>query len=330
MTIKFLFFLFAGFNISHSFGGGTGSGFTALLMQILSEHFPKKTKIDFVIYPSPKMSSSMVEPYNSLLTTHLTLEDMDCSFMFDNEAIYRICQSKLSCKNPSFSNINRIIAQVLSSISAPLRFDGTLRTDLTSFQTNLVPYPRIHFPVVTYAPFLPPEKMLRETVTSLYLTSQCFLPSSQMINCDTYSGKYMACCILYRGDIVPSKVNSAIQKVKSMHNVKFVDWCPTGFKVGINNSAPHAVPGGDLGSTTRAVCSLSNTTAVRDAWARLDYKFDLMFRKRAFLHWYLSEGMTMDQFTDTRENLACLETDYEEVGFDTKRDSDDDIKDDEY
>ena len=35
---------------------------------------------------------------------------------------------------------------------------------------------------------------------------------------------------------------------------------------------------------------LSNTTAIGEAWARLDHKFDLMYAKRAFVHWYVGEG----------------------------------------
>ena len=42
----------------------------------------------------------------------------------------------------------------------------------------------------------------------------------------------MACCMLYRGDVVPKDVNAAIATIKSKRSVQFVDWCPTGFKVG--------------------------------------------------------------------------------------------------
>ena len=42
---------------------------------------------------------------------------------------------------------------------------------------------------------------------------------------------------------------------------------------------------GDLATVQRAVCMLSNTTAIAEAWARLDHKFDLMYAKRAFVHW---------------------------------------------
>ena len=67
-----------------------------------------------------------------------------------------------------------------------------------------------------------------------------------MVKCDPRHGKYMACCMLYRGDVVPKDVNNAIATIKSKRSVQFVDWCPTGFKVGINYQPPTVVPGADL------------------------------------------------------------------------------------
>ena len=264
-----------------------------------------------------KVSTAVVEPYNSILTTHTTLEHSDCAFMVDNEAIYDICRRNLDIDRPTYTNLNRLIAQIVSSITASLRFDGALNVDLTEFQTNLVPYPRIHFPLATYAPVISAEKAYHEQLAVAEITNAVFEPANQMVKCDPRHGKYMACCMLYRGDVVPKDVNAAIATIKTKRTIQFVDWCPTGFKVGINYQPPTVVPGGDLAKVQRAVCMLSNTTAIAEAWARLDHKFDLMYAKRAFVHWYVGEGMEEGEFSEAREDLAALEKDYEEVGIDS-------------
>ena len=309
-----------GFLVFHSFGGGTGSGFASLLMERLSVDYGKKSKLEFSIYPAPQVSTAVVEPYNSILTTHTTLEHSDCAFMVDNEAIYDICRKNLSIERPSYINLNRLLGQIVSSITASLRFEGALNVDLTEFQTNLAPYPRIHFPLVTYAPIISVEKAYHEQLTVADITSACFEPYNQMVKCDPRLGKYMACCLLFRGDVVPKDVNNAIANIKTKRTIQFVDWCPTGFKVGINYQAPAVVPGGDLAGVKRSVCMLSNTTAIAEAWARLDHKFDLMYAKRAFVHWYVGEGMEEGEFAEAREDLAALERDYEEVGTDSRDD----------
>ena len=208
----------------------------------------------------------------------------------------------MDIERPTYTNLNRLIAQIVSSITASLRFDGALNVDLTEFQTNLVPYPRIHFPLATYAPIIsgkhprsPPtgwywkeilllllaEKAYHEQLTVAEITNAVFEPANQMVKCDPRHGKgkvplaqqvvctgclllgkYMACCLLYRGDVVPKDVNAAIATIKTKRTIQFVDWCPTGFKVGINYQPPTVVPGGDLAKVQRAVCMLSNTTAI--------------------------------------------------------------------
>uniref|UniRef100_A0A0N4WT35 Tubulin alpha chain n=1 Tax=Haemonchus placei TaxID=6290 RepID=A0A0N4WT35_HAEPC len=315
-----------GFLVFHSFGGGTGSGFLSLLMERLSTEYGKKPKLEFAIYPAPQISTSMVEPYNSILMTHTTLEHSDCSvfkiIQIHNREINSI---SVELRNkPTYTNLNRLIAQIVSSITASLRFDGALNVDLTEFQTNLVPYPRIHFPLVTYAPLVAADNAHHEQNTVADITNACFEPGSQMVKCDPRRGKYMAVCLLYRGDVVPKDINSAISAVKAKRTVQFVEWSPTGFKVGINYQPSTVVPGGDLGKQNRSVCMISNTSAIAEAWARLDHKFDLMYSKRAFVHWYVGEGMEEGEFSEAREDMAALEKDYEEIGADEYTDDEDD------
>ena len=87
------------------------------------------------------------------------------------------------------------------------------------------------------------EKASHEAFSVQDITNACFEPTNQMVKCDPRNGKYMACCLLYRGDVMPKDVNNAISTIKTKRSIQFVDWCPTGFKVGINYQPPIAIPG---------------------------------------------------------------------------------------
>jgi tubulin alpha len=121
------------------------------------------------------------------------------------------------------------------------------------------------------------------------------------------------------GDVVSKDVGAAFAtikiktKIKIKRTIQLVDWCPTGFKMGLNYQPPTVVPGGDLAKVQRAVYMLANTTAMAEARSRLDHKFDLMYTKRAFVHRYVGEGMEEAKFPEARKDVVLLEKDYDEV-----------------
>ena len=45
----------------------------------------------YSVVPSPKVSDTVVEPYNCTLSIHQLVENADEVFCIDNEALYDIC-----------------------------------------------------------------------------------------------------------------------------------------------------------------------------------------------------------------------------------------------
>lgn len=102
--------------VFNAVGGGTGSGLGSLLLERLSVDYGKKSKLGFTVYPSPQVSTSVVEPYNSVLSTHSLLEHTDVAVLLDNEAIYDICRRSLDIERPTYTNLNRLVSQVLAHL----------------------------------------------------------------------------------------------------------------------------------------------------------------------------------------------------------------------
>merc|ERR1711940_282761 len=112
-------------------------------------------------------------------------------------------------------------------------------------------------------------KAYHEQLSVAEITNSVFEPGSMMAKCDPRHGKYMACCLMYRGDVVPKDVNAAVATIKTKRTIQFVDWCPTGFKCGINYQPPTVVPGGDLARVMRVVCEYPRPTFEARALSRV-------------------------------------------------------------
>lgn len=98
---KHLYLNFSGFQVCHSLGGGTGSGMGTLLISKIREEYPDRMMLTFSVFPSPKVSDTVVEPYNATLSVHQLVENADECMVLDNEALYEICFRTLKLTTPS-------------------------------------------------------------------------------------------------------------------------------------------------------------------------------------------------------------------------------------
>jgi tubulin alpha len=109
-----------------------------------------------------------------------------------------------------------------------------------------------------------------------------------MAKCDQRLGKFLACVVNYRGNFMSKDIGASICNLKTKRCVQFVDWTPTGFKCGINPRPISTVPGSIMPRLSKSCFMIGNSTSIVRVFDRLSRKFDSMYNKRAFVHWYVS------------------------------------------
>merc|ERR1712139_572566 len=98
-----------------------GSGMGTLLISKVREEYPDRILGTFSVYPSPKVSDTVVEPYNAVLSSHQLLENSDETFIVDNEALYNIAHNVLKMNAPTYTELNSLISQAMCGITSSLR-----------------------------------------------------------------------------------------------------------------------------------------------------------------------------------------------------------------
>jgi tubulin beta len=305
-----------GFQMVHSVGGGTGSGMGSLLLEKLKEEYSGRIVNTFTVIPSPKVSETVVEPYNAVLSLAGMISTTDETICIDNEALFNICRDTLKLSSPQLSDLNQLISMTMAGITSSLRFPGQLNTDLRKLYTNMCPYPKLHFFIPGFAPLMTCSSEPYRKNSVAELVSQIFDSRNQMADVDMNDGRYLTSAAVFRGLVSTREIEQQMTNFRRKNNDLFANWVPNNIKIAICDVAPRDLK---LSAT-----SISNTTAISFLFQRLVDQFQAMLQKRAFVHWYTDEGMEEQEFTSAAESMLQLISDYTDCNQQDCEDSDED------
>jgi tubulin beta len=310
-----------GFQMTHSIGGGSGSGLGVLLCKKIKDLYQDRLQATFTVFPSPKVSDTIVEPLNATLSIAHLVENVDICVNIDNEALYDICTQVLKISNPSFSDLNHIIGFLMTGTTCGFRFPGQLNSDFRKLAVNLICFPRLHFFLTSFAPLTSRLVADYRQVNVSNLTTQCFSSRNMMCACDPTSGKYLTACITYRGDVSSQEVDETLLKVMDKNGQNFVDWIPNNIKSSICDITHKKL--------NMSAIFLGNSTCIVDMFKRIDDQFTSLFRRRAFVHWYVAAGLQLEDFRESEALVNDLVESFQQfsentIEFDDVGDDEDD------
>ncbi|CAD6229426.1 unnamed protein product [Miscanthus lutarioriparius] len=293
-----------GFQVCHSLGGGTGSGMGTLLISKIREEYPDRMMLTFSVFPSPKVSDTVVEPYNATLSVHQLVENADECMVLDNEALYDICFRTLKLTTPSFGDLNHLISATMSGVTCCLRFPGQLNSDLRKLAVNLIPFPRLHFFMVGFAPLTSRGSQQYRALTVPELTQQMWDAKNMMCAADPRHGRYLTASAMFRGKMSTKEVDEQMINVQNKNSSYFVEWIPNNVKSSVCDIPPRGL--------SMASTFIGNSTSIQEMFRRVSEQFTAMFRRKAFLHWYTGEGMDEMEFTEAESNMNDLVSEYQQ------------------
>ncbi|ETO10473.1 Tubulin beta chain [Reticulomyxa filosa] len=125
-----------------------------------------------------------------------------------------------------------------------------------------------------------------------------------MCACDPKHGRYLTASAIFRGQVSTKEVDDQMFNIQNKNSTYFVEWIPNNIKSSVVNSP--------LKGVRLSVTFLANTTAIQDMFKRVAEQFTMMFRRKAFLHWYTGEGMDEMEFTEAESNMNDLVSEYQQ------------------
>jgi tubulin beta len=209
-------------------------------------------------------------------------------------------------------DLNHLISATMS-VTCCLRFPGQLNSDLRKLAVNLIPFPRLHFFMVGFAPLTSRGSQQYRALTVPELTQQMWDAKNMMCAADPRHGRYLTASAMFRGKMSTKEVDEQMINVQNKNSSYFVEWIPNNVKSSVSMSSTF----------------VGNSTSIQEMFRRVSEQFTAMFRRKAFLHWYTSEGMDEMEFTEAESNMNDLVAEYQQYQDATAEEYDEEEQDGE-
>ena len=287
-----------GFQLTHSLGGGAGSGLGCRMLQRLREEHCCRIVQNFAVFPQPDHSDSVLEAYNAVLCFSEFTQHADQVVVLDNKALGRLCSRYLQVE-PRLHHMNTLIAYALSTVTAAHRYSSQPGCSFRKLQVHLSPFFQQHFHFMTCAPVGQAEA----PSSAFQLAEQVLDPLNVMCSLDSRAGHYLGALCISRGAL-------SLQDMDAEMRVRQDRWSPY-FLPSLQERihiAACQVPAPDY---SMSGCLVGNSSAITQVLKPLQEQFSRMFRRRSYLQHYEACGMDQMEFVEGTSVLADLIASYE-------------------
>lgn len=171
-------------------------------------------------------------------------------------------------------DLNHLISGTMSGVTCCLRFPGQLNSDLRKLVVNLIPFPRLHFVMVGFAPLTSRGSQQYQSLSVPELTHQMWDDRNMMCAADPRHGRYLTASTMFRGKMI-TKEDEQMINVQNKNSSYFVEWIPNNVKSSVCDIPPRGL--------AMASTFVGNSTSIQEMFRRVSEQFTAMFREKGFL-----------------------------------------------
>lgn len=166
----------------------------------------------------------------------------------------------------------------------------------------MIPFPRLHFFIPGFVPLTARGSQPYRAITVPDLTKQMFDANNLMAAVDPRHGRYLTVAGIFRGRLSTKEVEEQMLNVQTKNSAYFVPWIPNNVKTAMCDIPPRGMK--------MSATFIGNNTAIAQLFRRVNEQYSALYRRKAYLHWYLGEGMEELEFNDAESNMNDLCSEY--------------------